>query len=139
MQGLGPKVISYDISLGVEKIPVTVTCKDGSNRLPKPFKYIRENSFHKSVLEMKQSNGKDILCACRGRSGCGKSSSCNCAFSAGGLPPYTKAGLLHPHYIEMVRNPFKTLWCSNLFLHGLIRISQCANSRLLIYSIVSAL
>ena len=102
MQDLGPKVISSDISFGAEKRPVTVTCEDGTHKLPKAFQYIRESTFHKSVGESRQHTRSEDLCTCRNRSGCGNSRSCPCAFSAGGLPPYTEAGLLHPHYIEMV-------------------------------------
>lgn len=107
MQDLGPKIISYDISLGAEKRPIHVICRDDTYQLPKPFKYIRESSFHKSVLDLNQSPGKGIFCT-KCVSACGVGGSYPCAFSAAELAPYTNDGLLHPHYIEMVSPPNST-------------------------------
>lgn len=102
MQDLALKITSYDISVGAEKSPIYVICRPGTLQGPKPFKYIRDNSLYNSVLDLNPSVGNGSCCTkCVSACGVGRSSCC-CAFSAAGLAPYTKDGLLHPHYIEMV-------------------------------------
>lgn len=118
MQVLAQRNSSYDISLGVENIPVIVTSREGTDEFPKPFTYIRNNKFHSSVSTLNPTVVKGVFCS-KCVSDCGVGECCCSAFSGGGLAPYTNEGLLHPHYIEMVqsKNLFITM---SIFFDALI-------------------
>lgn len=106
--------LSYDISVDAEKNPIYVICREDTLQGPQPFEYIRNNSHCGSFfVDLNQGLGLGAGCTkCVSACGVGRSSCC-CAFSAGGLAPYTREGLLHPHYIEMVRHLYG---CTNVFL-----------------------
>lgn len=98
------KSVSVDLSVGAEKCPIDILCKDDTLQGPPHFKYVRCSFRHSSAhLQLPGRFKKGEFCNRVCGKGCGvKRRRCKCAHVHGGLPPYAADGLLHPHYITMV-------------------------------------
>lgn len=98
------KNLSSDLSMGLEKCPVELQCREDTRQGPPHFKYVKCSVRHGSAnLKLPGIFESGDRCTVKCGRGCGtKRRRCPCATVQGGLPPYEANGLLHPHYIETV-------------------------------------